>query len=166
MKVAFGVEGEGEMKNKLLVMKKILLLFLVLLLCACKENTSSDVKDGIVLNERQKSILEKKGLSTEYEDLTYSQQQAIVSIEELLQVLETKYGEEFSYDSYREKSILENEYLIAYPSGGENAGLLVMIMYRKNIILEENWYGLTSDWTGNVFLLHKAREKGRINYLL
>ncbi len=106
-------------------MKKILFLFLVLFLCACKENVSSDVKDGVleekeeyVLNERQKEILRKEGLPTEYEELTLSQKAAIEAIENLLVYLEEKYEDTFSYSGYVAQSTVEEEHLIAECSQG------------------------------------------------
>ena len=55
----------------------------------------------VVLNERQKKILEQEGLPTVYEELDFAQKSAIESIELLLQQLEKKYGDHFAYIKYK-----------------------------------------------------------------
>lgn len=84
-----------------------------------KKNTESAKTSELVLNERQKEILEEAGLSTNPEELTYSQKKSIVAIEEMLTAVEKKYNRSFSYDGYVQKGPLEYEHLIAYPSDGD-----------------------------------------------
>lgn len=120
-----------------MIRKYWLLLCFVLaascLACGCsaqRKQEEEENKPVYELNERQKKILEENKLSTEYEELSYSQKQAIKAIEEMLQVLEEKYDEPFAYESYAAKSVLENEWLVAYPCSGKNAGMYVKIERR------------------------------------
>ncbi|MDO5602931.1 MAG: hypothetical protein Q4G07_09200 [Oscillospiraceae bacterium] len=113
-------------------MKKLLLACLVLSLmigvCGCNmENNSQDINtsgvisaaEEVVLTDRQKEILTKKGLPADYEALSVSEKSAIVEIEKMLRVLEEKYGVPFVYAGYIAKSPLENQQLLAYPAGGD-----------------------------------------------
>ena len=84
--------------------------------CGAKEK-ESEKEPEVVLNERQKQILEEVELPTEYEELNYTQQKAIVRIEEMLTYLDEKYDEEFAYCGYISKSVLEPEQLFAYKVG-------------------------------------------------
>ena len=43
--------------------------------------SSASTKSNVILNERQKSILAEEGLSTDYNELTWTQKEAIVAIE-------------------------------------------------------------------------------------
>ena len=83
-----------------------------------KKNTDNAKKSELVLNERQKEILEEAGLSTNPEELTSSQKRAIVAIDEMLCEVENKYNISFSYSGYIAPGPLENEQLIAYPADG------------------------------------------------
>ena len=106
-------------------MRKLISLGIIVIIgigvCACniKENTDNAKNSELVLNERQKEILEEAGLSTNPEELTYSQKKSIVAIEEMLTAVEKKYNRSFSYDGYVQKGPLEYEHLIAYPSDGD-----------------------------------------------
>lgn len=104
------------MKNSILKIGILCLLFLMLGGCGTEKNEEIDSK--ITLNERQKSILAEKELPTDYEELNITQKAAIVAIEEMLEAIETKYDMEFCYAGYIEASVLEPETLIAYPAGG------------------------------------------------
>ena len=93
--------------------------------CGMKKNNSDESKDitlkskpEIVLNERQKEILEEVGLPTDAEELDSSQQEAIIAVDEMLTAVEKKYNRSFSYSGYVEQGPLESEYLMAYPSDG------------------------------------------------
>ena len=93
--------------------------------CGMKKNNSNESKNitlkskpEIVLNERQKEILEEVGLPTEAEKLDSSQQEAIIAIDEMLTAVEKKYNRSFSYSGYVEQGPLESEHLMAYPSDG------------------------------------------------
>ncbi len=96
--------------------------------CSCnmKKNDSDDNKKNkmstkvaeLVLNERQKEILEEVGLPTDVEELEYSQKRAIIAIDEMLTAVEEKYNRSFSYAGYVAPGPLEYEHLIAYPSDG------------------------------------------------
>lgn len=81
------------------------------------ENTSKVVnteKKKYELNERQIEILESVGLPGNYTELTISQKHAIKEIEELLEVLESKYNIGFKYDGYVAASPIEYASLDAY----------------------------------------------------
>ena len=106
------------MKN----IKCIVLLLLALgCVCGCHQKTSYSTQpnESVELNNRQKSILTKEGLSTNYNELSASQKSAIVSIESMLNYLEDKYDTEFVYVSYLSQSPTENEELTAYPLGNK-----------------------------------------------
>lgn len=99
----------------------IFIIFLMIGVSGCRmENTESKnvnkSQSEVILNKRQKEILEAEGLPTDYSKLNYNQKNAIVAIEEMLQYLENKYGESFNYHGYVEKGVLEKEQLYAYPS--------------------------------------------------
>ncbi len=64
-------------------------------LCAgCQNSDTPRGRTHPVLNARQKDILAGRGLSTDYDQLTVSQQNAILAIEALLQYAEKKYPNE------------------------------------------------------------------------
>ena len=93
--------------------------------CGMKKNNSNESKNitlkskpELVLNERQKEILEEVGLPTEAEKLDSSQQEAIIAIDEMLTAVEKKYNRSFSYSGYVGQGLLESEHLMAYPSDG------------------------------------------------
>ena len=83
-----------------------------------KKNKMSTKVAELVLNERQKEILEEVGLPTDVEELEYSQKRAIIAIDEMLTAVEEKYNRSFSYAGYVAPGPLEYEHLIAYPSDG------------------------------------------------
>ena len=96
--------------------------------CGCgmkKDNGDSNKKTTgekiaeLVLNERQKEILEEVGLPTNVEKLDYMQKKAIIAIDEMLTAMEKKYNRSFSYSGYVADGPLETEHLIAYPSDGD-----------------------------------------------
>ena len=90
--------------------------------CGCAGN-SADVANHTeaegVLNKRQESILSKQGLPTNFNELTASQQNAIVAIEDMLQYVENKYDTSFSYAGYSPEGYMEKEHMRAYPSDGD-----------------------------------------------
>ncbi|MDE6952560.1 MAG: hypothetical protein K2P09_01965 [Erysipelotrichales bacterium] len=79
------------------------------------KKTDNSKAPKVILNERQKEILFKEGLSTNYEELELSQQMAIVAIEDMLKYVENKYDIPFKYSGYIAASPLEPEQLKAYP---------------------------------------------------
>lgn len=109
----------------------IILVFLCMMLpagCGNDDQNREADKMKVELNQRQKELLEKMGLPTEYDKLTYSQKNAVVSIEEMLVYLEKTYHEAFSYLSYTAPGVLEKEHLEAYPVSGSPAD--VVTVYR------------------------------------
>ena len=99
-----------------------IILILMMGACGCTMNNSdlpSNSASEITLNERQKNILLEQGLPTNVNELTDSQQKAIVEIETMLQYAEEKYNSSFSYAGYTLASSLEKEHMRAYPSGGD-----------------------------------------------
>lgn len=100
----------------------IVAIILMIGACGCTMNNSdlpSNSVSEITLNERQKNILSEQGLPTNVNELTDSQQKAIVAIEAMLQYAEEKYNSSFSYAGYTAASALEKEHMRAYPSGGD-----------------------------------------------
>lgn len=98
------------------------LLILMTGVCGCTMNNSdlqSNTESEVSLNQRQKEILTEQGLSTEYTELSVSQQKAIVAIEEMLIYAETKYNTSFSYAGYSAQSSLEKEHMRAFPTSGD-----------------------------------------------
>ena len=96
--------------------------------CGCgmkKDNGDSNKKitgdkiAELVLNERQKEILEEVGLPTNVEKLDYMQKKAIIAIDEMLCEIENKYDISFSYAGYIAPGPVEEEQLFAYPTGGD-----------------------------------------------
>lgn len=113
--------------------KRTLFLLIALgCLCGCQQKTShvSQTSENIKLNSRQKNILSKEGLSTNYDELTASQKSAIISIESMLSYLEDKYDTEFVYVAYSGKSPTENEELTAYPL--KNEAYLCKVTHTKD----------------------------------
>ena len=113
------------MKRKL-VSIVLLTLCMMILLCSCNltqeqnEITSDTSKEEtVVLNQRQKDILEQMKLPRDYDSLTITQKNAIVAIEDMLSYLETTYDETFTYSGYFEASSAEEEHLVTECSIGE-----------------------------------------------
>lgn len=99
------------------------LLILMIGVCGCTMNKSdlqSSTESEVSLTQRQKDILTEMGLSAEYDDLTYSQKEAITAIEEMLTYADEKYGMTFCYAGYVAYSPgVNEEYMYAYPEGGD-----------------------------------------------
>lgn len=74
--------------------------------------------EDVVLNERQKELLTELELSTNYEELNYTQKRAIVAIEEALVYLENKYNTSFEYAGYIPPGPLDKERVIVAPKNG------------------------------------------------
>ena len=97
------------------------LLILMMGVCGCTMNNSdlpNNTESEVSLSQRQKDILAEQGLSTEYTELSASQQKAIVAIEEMLVYVE-KYNTSFSYAGYSTQSSLEKEHMRAFPTSGD-----------------------------------------------
>jgi len=110
------------MKKKFSFVAVVGLMMIMIGVCGCGMKidvlkNSGKKKTEVTLTERQKKILEKEDLPTEYSELTWSQQKAIVAIEEMLTYAEEKYNESFSYAGYHFASPLEEEHMEAYPTG-------------------------------------------------
>lgn len=113
-------------------LRKLIIIGIIIIFgigaCGCnmKRNDSGGRKRSemgnkvaeLVLNERQKEILEEVGLPTDVEELTYMQKRDIIAIDEMLTAMEEKYNRSFSYAGYVAPGLLECEHLIAYPSDG------------------------------------------------
>ena len=100
----------------------VCLLIFTIGMCGCTMNNSdlpSNTESEVSLNQRQKDILTEQGLSTEYTELSASQQKAIVAIEEMLVYVETKYNTSFSYAGYSDQGSLEKEQMRAFPTSGD-----------------------------------------------
>lgn len=122
------MKGNKEMKKlrKLIIIGIIIIFGIGACGCNMKRNDSGGRKRSemgnkvaeLVLNERQKEILEEVGLPTDVEELTYMQKRDIIAIDEMLTAMEEKYNRSFSYAGYVAPGLLEYEHLIAYPSDG------------------------------------------------
>ncbi len=93
-------------------------------------------KTTVTLNARQKEILREKDLPTDYDELTYTQKKAIVSMEEMLQYADEKYNDTFCYEGYVAKGPLEEEHMYAYPKGKSH---LVFTITKTEDGFEDNY---------------------------
>ncbi len=104
------------------VVKIVSLIILMMGVCGCTKNNSdlpSNTESEVSLTQRQTDILTEQGLSTEYTELSASQQKAIVAIEEMLSYAEKKYNTSFSYAGYIAQSSLEKEHMRAFTTSGD-----------------------------------------------
>lgn len=112
--------------RKLIIIGSVIIIGIGACGCNMKKNDSGGRKRSemgnkvaeLVLNDRQKEILEEVGLPTDVEELTYMQKRDIIAIDEMLTAMEEKYNRSFSYAGYVAPGLLEYEHLIAYPSDG------------------------------------------------
>lgn len=125
-------QGKKGIEKGMKKWRKLIIIGIVIIIgigaCSCNMKRNEDSKKTkigsgnkiaeLVLNERQKEILEEVGLPTDVEELTYTQKSAIIAIDEMLTVVEEKYNRSFSYAGYVAPGLLEYEHLIAYPSDG------------------------------------------------
>ena len=94
-------------------------LILMIGVCGCTMNHNEKPSNSTVtLTERQVAILEQYGLPVNYEELTTTQQEAIVTIEEMLCYVEEKYNQKFAYAGYTPNGLIESEHMRAYPVSG------------------------------------------------
>lgn len=110
------------MKRKISYGILIGIISLMIGACGCKMQNSevqSKAEMDVTLNQRQKDILREQGLSTEYTNLSISQQKAIVSIEKMLCYADKKYRKSFSYAGYVAQNPLETEHMYAFPTEGD-----------------------------------------------
>ncbi|MCD7804388.1 MAG: hypothetical protein LUH03_04440 [Oscillospiraceae bacterium] len=111
--------GKGLMKR--LGICFVLCFLVAALFCACEpfsENNEDSVSNSggnveMELTQRQIQILMEVGLPTEYDELTDSQKNDIMAIEEMLCYLELTYDVEASYKSFVQASLLNDESLTA-----------------------------------------------------
>lgn len=116
--------------RKLIIIGSVIIIGIGACGCNMKKNDSGGRKRSemgnkvaeLVLNERQKEILEEVGLPTDVEELTYMQKRDIIAIDEMLTAMEEKYNRSFSYAGYIAPGPLEKEQLFAYPTGGDEDG--------------------------------------------
>lgn len=136
--------------------KKLFIIIGILLILSGyedKEIINSDIEtrekiEEVVLTKRQKSILKSEGLSTNYKELTSTQQSAIKNVEELLTYLEDKYQISFSYSLYYFPEILrQHERLIAIPEWGDSRFDQVEVtreIKNSKIIYDDNYPSVAS----------------------
>ena len=85
------------------------------------------------LNEWQIKLLESKGLPTDYEELSLTQQNTIDRAWTMISYLNEKYGEEFVYEKYIPKELNQSETLVAYPrSTGSGDGKYLVTVKTKD----------------------------------
>lgn len=148
------------MKNKLLV---VLIVVCCVLTGCLKENYDTDSEK--MLNERQQDILKEMGLSMEYEELTFSQQKAITTIEEMLVYAENKYNASFSYAGYVPKSSLEKEHMRAYPTNGDKEYECFTIVKNEsgfeddyiNLLLQDEFSSYIMDEIQDIYIDYKMK---------
>lgn len=81
---------------------------------------TSIVKSEYILNDRQKSILQKEGLPTDYDSLSLTQKVSIDAIEDMFTYLDMRYPDEkFEFSGYVAQSPLESEQLIVFSRYGK-----------------------------------------------
>ena len=83
------------------------------------KNTSS-MNSEYILSDRQKSILQKEGLPTDYDALSLTQKVSIEAIEDMFTYLDMMYpDEQFEFSGYVAQSSLESEQLIVFSQYGK-----------------------------------------------
>ena len=81
---------------------------------------TSTVKSEYILNDRQKSILQKEGLPIDYNSLSLTQKVSIEAIEDMFKYLDMSYPDEkFEFSGYVAQSPLESEQLIVFSQYGK-----------------------------------------------
>lgn len=81
---------------------------------------TSIVKSEYILNDRQKSILQKESLPTDYDSLSLTQKVSIEAIEDMFTYLDMMYpDEQFEFSGYVAQSPLESEQLIVFSQYGK-----------------------------------------------
>ena len=81
---------------------------------------TSIVKSEYILNDRQKFILQKEGLPTDYDLLSLTQKVSIEAIEDMFTYLDMMYpDEQFEFSGYVAQSPLESEQLIVFSQYGK-----------------------------------------------
>lgn len=142
------------------MVRKICCIFMAIIvigMCGCvikiektdeTETDSSEKTSKVVntekkkyeLNERQIEILESVGLPGNYTELTISQKRAIKEIEELLEVLESKYNIGFKYDGYVAASPIEYASLDAYAENNSfDLVTITKIVKEGEVTYEDNY---------------------------
>ena len=105
--------------------------------------------------QRQKELLEKMGLSGDYDELTDTQKSAVTSADDMLAYLEEKYGKRFCYLSYAPSGTLDKEHLEAYPADGQPYDKVTV--YRT---YENGEYSYEDDYE-NILIRPRYEEKVR-----
>lgn len=109
-------------------MKRIIILIAVLIITvtaisSCEKDEFQNISQPQVLNEWQKNLLMQEGLPTEFEELDFSQQQAIMRMYEMKKYLDDKYDMNFEYVGYIPAEFMEREQFFAYPKNfGTDSG--------------------------------------------
>lgn len=81
---------------------------------------TSTMKSEYILSDRQKSILQKEGLPTDYNSLSLTQKASITAIEDMFKYLDMSYPDEtFEFSGYVAQSPLESEQLIVFSQYGK-----------------------------------------------
>ena len=95
---------------------------------------TSTVKSEYILNDRQKSILQKEGLPIDYNSLSLTQKASIAAIEDMFKYLDMSYPDEkFEFSGYVAQSPLESEQLIVISQYGK-------VTVQRNISGENSEY--------------------------
>ena len=148
-----------------LINKLTTLIFITLLMIGVtgcnmfKEDTKPNnevIEEEVILNERQKEILAKEGLSTNYDELNGIQKMCIVDIEELLVYLEDKYNIPFEYHSFYRRTLLDPAALYAYPVEGKVEGFPVEVEIIGDEFID-NYLDVYSKWPLEEYLIQNIQ---------
>lgn len=138
-------------KTSCVVKRSFLTIVLFIIIFSCSScsspfsfsktsSTTTSLSSNYKLNKRQKSILKREGLPTDYNKLNVTQKSSIEAIETLLCYLEDKYpDDEFFYKGYVQGALpaVEKEHLIVYSQYG------VVTVYREYL---DNGTSITDDY--------------------
>lgn len=98
-----------------------------------ENNDENEVR--IELNDRQRKILQKVGLSLNPSELSYGQQRSIVEIERMLVYLENKYDKSFRYLGYS-NGLYEKRWLTACAEGA-NLDIITVTASREGEYVDD-----------------------------
>lgn len=122
-------------------MKVLLFLLLLVLGMGVKDNLLTPEKNiesisyeekEFILTENQKEILREAELPENYEELTTSQKSAIEAMGGMIDYIEEKYGEEFSYLGYVDGAGFEQRHMTVHPKDGSVYDVVTIYEYYED----------------------------------
>lgn len=110
--------------SKRIIRLLIIIYILLTVLNGCGKtltnNTNESEEITMDLTDRQIEILEYMDLPTEYDKLSYAQQNSINRIENMFEYIEKKYNEHFLFVEYYDSTNITGECLVVCPENGNN----------------------------------------------